>query len=41
MLSLGIKVPHFYYVMFLPLIYIFRGPETVALRQFLNFITIS
>ena len=41
MLSLGIKVPHFYYVMFLPLIYIFRGPETVAPQQFLNFLTIS
>ena len=41
MLSVGIKVSHFYYVMFLPLIYIFTGPETVAPRQCLNFLTIS
>ena len=41
MLSVGIKVPHFYYVMFLPLIYIFTGPETVAPRQCLNFLIIS
>ena len=41
MLSVGIKVPHYYYVMFLPLIYFFTGPETVAPRQFLNFFTIS
>ena len=36
MLSVGTKLPHFYYVMFLPLISIFRGLETVALRQFLK-----